>query len=259
MFALGFVINSTSWLKLTSFTSFTDCKGANVADIVFIVDESGSITTPNFQLIRIFLHSIISGLDVNQTAVRVGIVTYHDTPTAHFYLDTAKSRADILRSVSVLPYRGGGTKTGAALNFTRDKVFTGKRGKRKNVQQVAVLITDGESDDNVTEAAKSLRRAGVTIYAIGIRNASKSELEKVASHTSNVFNVDKFTDLKPLRQRLQKTLCSNIIDVTKVPVIQTDIKRGLNSCFVNRPLVTSPSFRVLFAFRWQHDFKVVLG
>lgn len=206
-----------------------------MADIVFIVDESGSIKTPNFQLIRTFLHSIISGLDVSQTAVRVGIVTYHNNATAHFFLDTAKSRADILRSVSVLPYRGGGTKTGAALTFTRKEVFTRKRGRRKNVQQVAVLITDGESEDSVSEAAKSLRRDGVTIYAIGIRNASRSELEKVASDPSTdyVFNVDKFSDLKPLRQRLQKTLCSNIINkVTTGPSTQTDIKQGLSSCFL---------------------------
>ncbi|KAG7232267.1 hypothetical protein INR49_009312, partial [Caranx melampygus] len=203
-----------------------DCKGANVADIVFIVDESESIGHSNFQLVRTFLHSIISGLDVSQTSVRVGIVTYHDTPTAHIYLDTAKSKVDILQSVSVLPYYAGGTKTGAALNFTRDNVFTEKRGKRKNVQQVAVLITDGESYDNVSEAAISLRRAGVTIYAVGIRNARESELEQMASHPSKdyVFKLDSFTDLKPLKQRLQKALCSNIIDkVTTGTSTQTDI------------------------------------
>ncbi|GLD53284.1 collagen alpha-6(VI) chain-like protein [Lates japonicus] len=124
-----------------------DCKGANVADIVFIVDESGSIGTENFQLVRSFLHSIVSGLNVSLTRVRVGIVSYNKEPTAHVYLNTFKDKADILQYINILPYNGGGTNTGAALNFTRDKIFTEKRGSRKGIQKVAVVITDGESQD----------------------------------------------------------------------------------------------------------------
>nr|XP_046254479.1 collagen alpha-6(VI) chain-like isoform X2 [Scatophagus argus] len=206
-----------------------DCKGANVADIVFIVDESGSIGPSNFQLMRTFLHSTVSGLDVSSARVRVGIVTYSDGPTAQFYLNTFNNKFDMLRFINMLPYRRGGTNTGAALNFTLDEIFVEERGRRKGVQQVAIVITDGKSQDDVKEAAITLRRAGVTIYAVGIENATETELIEMASHPpyTYVFNLESFTFLKPLKQTLQKTLCNNIINrAITDSTSKTDIKEA---------------------------------
>ncbi|XP_070768097.1 collagen alpha-6(VI) chain-like [Enoplosus armatus] len=206
-----------------------DCKGANVADIVFIVDESGSIGPDNFQLVRTFLHSMVSGLNVRPSRVRVGIVTYSDEATAQAYLNTFGHKAEILQFIRMLPYRGGGTNTGAALSFARKKIFIKEKGSREGVQQVAIVITDGESQDAVREAAIALRRAGVTIYSLGIKHANMAELKEMASHPphQHVFNVSSFTKLKPLKQSLQKTLCNNIIrQVITVNKSKKDIKEA---------------------------------
>ncbi|KAM3613790.1 uncharacterized protein V6R79_005100 [Siganus canaliculatus] len=192
-----------------------DCKAANVADIVFIIDESGSITTENFKLVRAFLHSVVSGMEVGPNRVRVGIVMYNDRPTAQVYLDSFNLKSELLEFIKILPYRGGGTNTGAALKFTKDNVFVKRRGSRKDkgVQQVAVVITDGESQDKVATAAADLRRDGVTVYAVGVKNANEAELKSIASYPTNkhMFIVDSFAKLKPLEQSLQKIVCQNII------------------------------------------------
>ncbi|XP_069574476.1 collagen alpha-6(VI) chain-like isoform X1 [Brachyistius frenatus] len=208
-----------------------DCKAAKLADIVFIVDESGSIGMANFQLVRTFLHSIVSGLEVKPTRVRVGIVTYNNQHAAQVYLNTFNSKDELLKFIKILPYHGGGTNTGAALNFTRNTVFTKDNGSRKEkgVQQVAVVITDGESQDNVSQAAADLRRTGITVYSVGVQNANKTQLVEMASHPPNkhVFIVDSFTKLKSLEQNLQKILCHNIIRQTiSVNSRRTGIKEG---------------------------------
>ncbi|XP_044214882.1 collagen alpha-6(VI) chain isoform X2 [Thunnus albacares] len=205
-----------------------DCKAGNRADIVFIVDESGSIGTANFQLVRTFLHSIVSGLDVGEKKVRVGIVMYNDVPRAQFYLNTFKNTDELLKFIKILPYHGGGTNTGEALKFTREKVFTVERGSRKNFQQVAVVITDGKSQDNVNAPAAELRRAGVTVYAIGIKDANKTELDEIASDPAkkHVFIVDSFAKLKPLQQSLQKSLCHNIFRQAITEKRRSGIKKG---------------------------------
>ncbi|XP_070692202.1 collagen alpha-6(VI) chain [Pempheris klunzingeri] len=208
-----------------------DCKAAKLADIVFIVDESGSIGTPNFQLVRTFLHSIVSGLEVSPTKVRVGIVMYNDRATAQVYLNTFNDKKELLNFIKILPYRGGGTNTGAALNFTREKVFIKARGSRKDkgVQQVAVVITDGESQDSVSQAAADLRRAGVTVYAVGVKDANEVQLKEIASYPTNkhTFIVDSFAKLKTLEQSLQKILCNNIIrQAISVSTRRTGIKEG---------------------------------
>lgn len=193
----------------------TDCRAAKVADIVFIIDQSGSIGTANFQLVRMFVHSIVSGLDVGLNRVRVGVVLYNDKAEALVYLNTFKNKQNLLNFIKILPYSGGGTKTGAALNFTRESVFTKERGSRTNagVQQVAVVITDGESQDSVLEAAAFLRRSGVIVYSVGVENANEVELIQMATHPPNehVFIVNSFAELTPLKLKLQKVLCYNIL------------------------------------------------
>ncbi|XP_061885754.1 collagen alpha-6(VI) chain isoform X2 [Entelurus aequoreus] len=208
-----------------------ECKGAKVADVVFIIDESGSIGTTNFQLVRTFLHSVVSGLDVGPSKVRVGIVMFSDKAFAPVYLDTFRDKNETLSFLNILPYNGGGTNTGAALNFTREHVFTQKRGSRKDkgVQQVAVVITDGKSQDDVSNAAANLRRAGVTIYTVGVKNANHAQLVKMASHPPNkhMFTVNSFAKLKSLKQKLQKVVCHNILrQAVSVNMRRSSIKEG---------------------------------
>ncbi|KAM6910519.1 collagen alpha-6(VI) chain-like [Xenentodon cancila] len=200
-----------------------DCKGANVADIVFIVEESGKAESTNFQLKRNFLESLVSSLDVGLNRVRVAIVTYSTTPTAQLYFNSVKYKADILNFIKTLPYGNGGTKTGAALNFTLEELI--KKGSRKGVLKVAIVITDGKSDDHVSEAAIALRRADVTVYAVGIKDANRTELEEIASDppSRHVFNVDDFSLLKPLKENLQKSMCTVIMN-TATP--NKDIKEA---------------------------------
>lgn len=204
---------------------------------MFIVDESGSIGTPNFQLVRTFLHSIVSGLEVSPSKVRVGIVMYNDRPTAQVYLDTFNDKDELLKFIKILPYHGGGTNTGAALKFTLESVFIKARGSRKDkgVQQVAVVITDGKSQDEVSTAAADLRRADVTVYAVGVKDANEAELKQMASYPNHkhTFIVDSFAKLKSLEQSLQKSLCQNIIrQAFSVNTRRTGIKEGLNQCFL---------------------------
>ncbi|XP_030278177.1 collagen alpha-6(VI) chain-like [Sparus aurata] len=207
-----------------------DCKAANVADIVFIVDESGSIGTANFKMVRTFLHSIVSGLEISWAKVRVGIVMYSNGASPQVYLDSFDDKSELLNFIKILPYRGGGTNTGAALNYARDNVFIKARGSRKEqgVQQVAVVITDGKSQDDVSTAAADLRRAGVTIYAIGVKEANKALLDQMASypHNKHVFNVDNFEKLKGLELSLQKSLCHNIIQQAISVSRRSSIKEG---------------------------------
>ena len=229
MYLSGSVAHRSLW----SYTPFTDCKAANVADIVFIVDESGSIGTANFRMVRAFLHSIVSGLEISRAKVRVGIVMYSNVASAQVYLDSFNDKSELLDFIKILPYRGGGTNTGAALKYAGENVFIKARGSRKEqgVQQVAVVITDGESQDDVSTAAANLRRVGVTVYAIGVKEANKDQLEEMASypHNKHVFNVDNFEKLKGLELSLQKSLCHNIIrQVISVNTRRPGIKEGLN-------------------------------
>ncbi|KAJ8290828.1 hypothetical protein GJAV_G00018050 [Gymnothorax javanicus] len=193
-------------------TGPSDCRSAKMADIVFIVDQSGSMQAKYFQVVRKFIYRIVDGLDVGLKKVRVGIVLYGDTASALVYLNSIREKGDILQFIKVLPYKAGGTNTGAALNFTRENMFTKSTGSRRDqgVQQLAILITNRKSQDDVSKAAVALRRSGVTVYAVGVQDADSNELKKIASHPPRNF-VFKADSLVKLEKSLQKLLCFNII------------------------------------------------
>uniref|UniRef100_A0A674KHD4 VWFA domain-containing protein n=1 Tax=Terrapene triunguis TaxID=2587831 RepID=A0A674KHD4_9SAUR len=142
---------SHCWFLLINYPNL--CSSASVADIVFLVDESSRIGLRNFQLTRTFLLKIVNALDIGPNNIRVGLVLYSDEPRLEFTLDTFEDKSDILNYLKKLPYRGGRTYTGAAIDFLRKKVFTQEAGSRKNqgVQQLAVVITDGQSFDDFVE------------------------------------------------------------------------------------------------------------
>ncbi|KAK3554491.1 hypothetical protein QTP70_024301, partial [Hemibagrus guttatus] len=191
-----------------------DCKSGNVADIVFIVDESGNMGPENFQLVRNFLLNTISGLDIGLYKVRIAIVHYSEVPRADIYLNTFSDKTEIMQYVQRLSYGRGKAYTGAALRFAKDHVFTKERGSRggEHVQQIAVVITDGWSADNITTPAAELRRSGVTIFALGIKNVDVQELREIASYPPKkfVFNVESFVKLNALSSVLTKSLCGDI-------------------------------------------------
>ncbi|KAL0171660.1 hypothetical protein M9458_031971, partial [Cirrhinus mrigala] len=174
------------------------------------------ITSSNFDLVKRFLHRTISGLTVGSNSVRVGMVLYSDTPSAEFYLDTFVNKTDILDYINIIPYRGGGTATGDAIKFAKNNLFIKTRGSRKNlgVKQIAVVITDGESQDDVTTPAAELRRSGVTIYALGVKDANVEELKQIGSYPDRdfVFNVDSFQMLTSLEKNLRKSLCKVVVN-----------------------------------------------
>lgn len=167
---------------------------------------------------------------VKPDSVRVGLVLYSNSPSAGFYLDSFANKADILNYIKLIPYTGGGTQTGEALKFAKENLFTQKRGSRKalGVKQIAIVITDGESQDDVTTAASELRRSGVSVYAVGVKDASSKELIKIASYPERqfVFNVESFQMLTTLEKSLRKSLCKTVVSRGFDKVKKHTLKQG---------------------------------
>ncbi|XP_066540108.1 collagen alpha-6(VI) chain [Hoplias malabaricus] len=204
-----------------------DCEKAKVADIVFIVDASDSITAVNFKLVRNVLFRFINSLEMKADNVRVGMVLYSDTPKAEFYLNTFDNKDDILQYIHILPYKGGQTNTGKALKFARDKVFKEELGSRRGVQKIAIVITQRQSEDDVTTEAAELRRLGVNVYALGIQNYDFEQLKDIASHPHRqfVFTADNFAQLYVMETFLRKAVCNNIVHSTAVQTDQSKLKK----------------------------------
>ncbi|XP_074844397.1 collagen alpha-4(VI) chain-like [Carettochelys insculpta] len=187
------------------------CRKATLADIVFLVDTSTSIGPENFQKVKNFLYTLVSSLDVSSDQIRVGLAQYSDETFQVFLLNQYSLKSDILEQIQNLPYRSGGSYTGTALDFVRMMYFTESAGSRalENIPQVVILVTDGESSDEVKMPANKLKAKGISVYVVGINVQDITELQEIANKPLNkfLFSIDSYDVLQDLPRSLLQTMC----------------------------------------------------
>lgn len=205
----------SSSLSLSS-SSCPECAKATVADIVFLIDGSSSIGIENFQEIRQFLRIVIEGLDIGADRVQVGLAQYSDEPHQEFLLKDHSDKKSLLAAVENFPYRTGATATGKAITFLQERFFTKEAGSRatERVPQIAVVITDGDSADDVVAPAQLLRKHGVIVFGIGVGQANMVELQAIANrpHQRFLFSIDNYRALQRLSEGLLQTVCISMED-----------------------------------------------
>ncbi|KAL6081555.1 hypothetical protein STEG23_000576, partial [Scotinomys teguina] len=193
---------------------FPVCTEPSLADIVFLVDSSTSIGPQNFQKVKNFLHSVVLGLDIGNDQVQVGLVQYNDNIHPAFQLKQSSLKSLVLEWIQNLSYSTGGTNTGSALEFIRTNYLTEMGGSRAKdgVPQIVILVTDGESNDEVQDAADQLKRDGVFVYVVGINVQDVQELQKIASEPFEkfLFNTENFSILQEFSGSLLQALCSTV-------------------------------------------------
>ncbi|XP_068789955.1 collagen alpha-1(XII) chain-like [Struthio camelus] len=199
------------------------CREDSMADIIFLIDGSWSVGTKNFKIMQDFLYSVVNGLDIGEDKIRVGMIQYSDVPHTEFLLNTYYNKKDILQKIQKLQYKGGSSKTGQSLQFMLDNHFIVSAGGRKKegVPQIAVVIMDGQAQDNTQKPATAIKDAGITLYAIGIKDAALSELQEIAGEPADkhVYKVEDFTALQELSHDILQALCTAVEEVAE-PVTQ---------------------------------------
>lgn len=168
----------------------------------------------DFEKVQQWVANLVDTFQVGPAHTRVGVVRYSDRPTTAFELGRFDSREAVKAAAGTLTYHGGHTNTGDALRYITRHSFSRQAGGRpgdRAFKQVAILLTDGRSQDLVLEAAAAARRAGIRIFAVGVGEALREELEEIASEptSAHVFHVSDFDAIDKIRGQLRRRLCES--------------------------------------------------
>nr|XP_023967847.1 collagen alpha-3(VI) chain isoform X5 [Chrysemys picta bellii] len=191
-----------------------DVTAQESADLIFLIDGSNNIGSVNFPAIRDFLVNFIERLSVGTQEIQIGVVQYSDQPRTEFSLNRYSTKADVLNAVKALSFLGGEeANIGAALESVVENHFTRAGGSRieEGVPQVLVLISGGESSDDIREAVLAVKQASIFSFSIGVLNADSAELQQIATDGSFAFTA---LDIRNLAD-LQELLLPNIIGVAQ--------------------------------------------
>uniref|UniRef100_A0A8B9L5Q2 Collagen, type XII, alpha 1a n=1 Tax=Astyanax mexicanus TaxID=7994 RepID=A0A8B9L5Q2_ASTMX len=206
--------NASGTARQPQVTDAVKCSVGAIADLVFLVDGSWSVGRENFKFIRSFIGAMAGAFDIGEDKTRVAVVQYSTDTRTEFNLNQHFRRADLLRAIKNLPYKGGNTMTGEAMEYLVKNTFTEAAGARKSFPKVAMIITDGKSQDPVDEYARRLRNIGAEIFVLGIKGADEEELREIAStpHNKHIYSVSDFDLIKEVQQRLIREVCSGVED-----------------------------------------------
>ena len=181
---------------------------------MFVIDTSGSIGSSRFQLIREFTANITTELIRYSPRSSVGVILFANDSHVQFNLQTYTNLSSLLSAINNLPYNHGpSTDTDEALTLLLSTAQNGVLGLRNDSIKVAVVITDGKSNNHTAtlSAAAALHASNIfDVYAVGVDGAYLPELQGIASSPDFVSFTSSFnsTGLQLLQDSLIPQLCS---------------------------------------------------
>ena len=88
----------------------TVCNHSQPADIVFILDASGSIGSTDYQKMLSFVKRVLSGFNIGPHDTQVGLITFDSQPYLQFYLNKYQTKQDVVKGVAGARYVFFGNK-----------------------------------------------------------------------------------------------------------------------------------------------------
>lgn len=200
--------NLQYYCLLCSFIPVTACE-LNI-DLVFVLDESGSIGDANFQNVKVFVHNFTENLLSDMTMNRVGVITFSSREQLYIALNSSIEKDNLLANISNLPYdHGGQTRTALGLELMRQQDWRNE----VSVLRLAIVLTDGQSSNKTATliAAQEVHdhEPPIVVYAIGVGDTDPEELQKIASGEEFFIHLNSFDEnvLDTIRDSYSYQIC----------------------------------------------------
>ncbi|XP_016430855.1 collagen alpha-1(XXI) chain-like [Sinocyclocheilus rhinocerous] len=197
-------------------------------DLAFIIDGSSSLGIPNFETAKRWLINITSGFDVSTRHTQVAVIQYSDTPRLEIPLGKHQNSQELIEAITSISYLGGNTRTGRAIKFATDHVFgMPNRTSQSPRNCIAVVLTDGRSQDDVEDAAMEAKAQNIVLFAVGVGNEiTNSELVSMANKppSTYVLHVEDYKSIASIWDLMEQKLCEESVCLTRIPGTVNDQK-----------------------------------
>ena len=194
------------------------------SDIVFVLDQSGSIVErnptngswDNWQLIKNFVITFMQNATVSYDGIHFGLVTFGNIAVKRFYLNDYYNIDAMTAAVQAIQPGNGETNTWAGLNMMRTQIFNPNNGARPDVPHIAIVITDGFANINTPTTIPEAEQAysdGIRVYVIGMTNLiNETQLQLISSPPQikgqNYWTTPDYSSLSSVMGSIANETCS---------------------------------------------------
>ena len=105
-------------------------------DIAFIIDSSGSIGRRNWVQVKRFVKSLVSKLDVSNSATRVAAIAFSTDPEVVMRFNDDQGTDEVNRGFDGMRHQRGYTFTDKALELADNDLFQTSNGMRLSAPKV---------------------------------------------------------------------------------------------------------------------------
>lgn len=194
----------SSSIALTGF----DIQDPGQAEVMLVLDESGSISSSDFQRERDFAVSVINSLMVNAGLTRMGIVQFDDD--ARLTLPLNANRQSVINAAGNMSQRRGSTCIGCGIQLATQHLVT---AGRPQTTRFMIVLTDGLNNvqtSTFNQVVTQAKNNGILLLAIGVGSSvDQNQIEFIASDIPGKdmsFLINDFAQLPTLVTTLTATL-----------------------------------------------------
>ena len=146
-----------------------DVVGVTPNDIMLVLDESGSIGSANFDLLKQFAHNFVNAQNIGPQANRVGVVLFANGERVLLNHTLSSNKATILNAIDNIQYgNGSATCIGCGIQEA-DHILDDQA--RPTANRMMIVVTDGVTTpavDPLFEQTVLDAQQTSTLFAIGV-------------------------------------------------------------------------------------------
>lgn len=169
------------------------------ADIVFVVDESGSVGQKHFDDTVEAIIDTVNSLVIRDDLINVGMTLFegHGTSRTILNIKDGYDKTRFKETLSKAVYKNGMyTDIADAFSYTCNQMFVTSQGDRSEAVNYLVLLTDGKSDSTkAVQQAELCSSKGVRIITVGIGSGIDVELLKKVAYKPEYFINTAYSEL----------------------------------------------------------------
>ena len=197
-------------VQLSTFRCFAGCKVK--ADVVFVLDTSGSIDDAEWAKMVKFVKESVANFNIGNDGIRVGLIQYSKTNEVVLQLKDGTTKGAVESALDGINRLKSGTYTAAAIQSMANSMFSSPNGDRLGVVNIGIVVTDAKSANTpaTVAAANDARSKGIALFAVGVgTNLDKEELKGIANDPDQKYMIkaDTFDALSQAVGGLREGLC----------------------------------------------------